>query len=79
MTEIPQELTEAYSKGDLSRRDIGERVGRPVGFGELLALLHERRLPLPRYPSDPHSPGVPMIERLSARAAPPCRMILPPN
>jgi hypothetical protein len=43
-------LLQAYSRGEISRRDISDRLDREVSFGELLAALHAHRLPLPRFP-----------------------------
>lgn len=67
MPAIEKDLLEAYSRGEITRREIAERTGREVSFGTLLGQLHARRLPLPRVPSDPHSPGVQLIRRLAAR------------
>ncbi|HEY5091094.1 MAG TPA: hypothetical protein VIK30_14040 [Polyangia bacterium] len=60
-------LLEAYSRGEITRRDIQEKTGEPVGFGTLLGQLHAHNLPLPRYPSDPNSPGVQLVRRLTER------------
>jgi hypothetical protein len=66
---IDRSLLEAYSRGEISRRDISNRMDVEVRFGDLLAALHAEKLPLPRYPSDPNSPGVQLIKRLAERAA----------
>lgn len=66
-SDIPVELLEGYSSGQLTRLDIQERLSRPVRFGELLAALHARSLPLPRVPVDPASPGVQLVRRLVER------------
>ena len=66
---IENSLLEAFSRGEMTRREIEERVGEAVGFGALLLQLHAHRLPLPRIPSDPHSPGVRLIRELTERAA----------
>lgn len=68
MSDIPKDLVEAYSRAEISRRDIADRLDRHVGFGELLGSLHELGLPLPRFPSDRNSPGVQLIKRLAERA-----------
>jgi hypothetical protein len=66
---IDRSLLEAYSRGEISRRDISNRMDAEVRFGDLLAALHAENLPLPRFPSDPNSPGVQFIKRLAERAA----------
>jgi len=66
---IDRGLLEAYSRGEITRREIEERTGEIVGFGALLMQLHAHRLPLPRIPSDPQSPGVQLIKRLAERGA----------
>lgn len=65
--EIPVELLKSYSRGELTRREIQERVQREVRFGELLAALHARGLPLPRVPADPASPGARLVKKLVER------------
>jgi len=62
------EAVEAYSRGEISRREGGDRLGEPIAFGNLLMKLHEHRLPLPRFASDRNSPGVRLIKRLASRA-----------
>jgi hypothetical protein len=66
---ISKESLEAYSQGQITRRDIEARVGEPVSFGQLLMQLHEHNLPLPRFPADRQSLGVQLIKRLAERAA----------
>jgi hypothetical protein len=66
---IDRALLEAYSRGEISRLDISNRMDAEVRFGDLLAALHAEKLPLPRFPSDPNSPGVQLIKRLAERAA----------
>lgn len=65
---IPIELLAAYSRADLTRREIAERMGEPVGFGRLLGELHRAGLPLPRIASDPEAPGVQIVRDVTARA-----------
>jgi hypothetical protein len=64
--DIPITLLEAFSRGEISRKDIEDQTGEYLGFGMLLAQLHRYRLPLPRIPSDPQS--VQLIKRLTERA-----------
>lgn len=66
---IDPELVRAYSRGELTRREVEDRSGQIVSFGRMLGLLHEHGLPLPRIPSDPNSPGVQLIKRLAEKAA----------
>lgn len=66
---IPQDLLEAYSQGRLTRREVADRLGTSVGFGDLLDALHRHGLPLPRIPADPGSPGVSLIRDLASRTA----------
>jgi hypothetical protein len=68
-TKIDRPLLEAYSRAEISRRDISDRLGAEVKFGDLLAALHAEKLPLPRFPAHPDSPGVKLIRRLAERAA----------
>nr|WP_294506864.1 hypothetical protein [uncultured Rhodopila sp.] len=59
----------AYSRGEITRQEVGDKLGEPIGFGELLMKLHEHHLPLPRFPSDRNSEGVQLIKRLAMQAA----------
>jgi hypothetical protein len=65
---IDRTLLEAYSRAEISRRDISDRLDLEIGFGDLLAALHAEGLPLPRFPAHPDSPGVKLIKRLAERA-----------
>ncbi len=66
--EIEMPLLEAYSRGEMTRREIEAHTGSAVSFGLLLSQLHSHDLPLPRFPSDPHSPGFELVRRLAERA-----------
>ena len=66
--DIPTALLEAFSRGEISRKDIEDQTGEYLSFGMLLAQLHQHHLPLPRIPSYPQSPGVQLIKRLVERA-----------
>ena len=67
-SDIDLELLTAYSRGEITRRDIEARVGEAVGFGPLLMQLHAHGLKLPRFPSDRSSPGFQLLRRLAERA-----------
>jgi hypothetical protein len=58
-------LLEAYSRGEVTRREIEARTGSALGFGLLLSQLHAHGLSLPRFPSDPSSPAFDLIRRLA--------------
>lgn len=64
---MPIELLEGFSRGALTRREIQERLDRPLRFGELLAELHRHNLPLPRIAADPASPGAQLVKQLVER------------
>jgi hypothetical protein len=66
-TDIERHLLEAYSRGELTRHEIEDRIGVPLSFGELLLGLHRHGLPLPRIPSEPRSDGVRLIRQLVER------------
>ena len=66
---VGRDLLESYSRGEMTRREIAEQLGQPVSFGQLLGLLQENRLPLPRIAVDPDAPGVKLVRELAIRAA----------
>ncbi len=66
--EISTELLEAYSRGEIGRREIAERQQAEISFGDLFAALLEHGLPLPRFPGHPGSHGVQLIKKLAQRA-----------
>ncbi len=66
-TPVDRHLLEAYSRGELTRNEIQDRIGRPLSFGQLLLHLHQEDLPLPRIRTDPRSEGVQLIKRLVER------------
>jgi hypothetical protein len=66
--ELSPSLLEAYSRGEISRHEIGQRQKEEVSFGDLFGALLEHGLPLPRFPGHPDSPGVQLIKKLAQRA-----------
>lgn len=66
---IARALLEAYSRGEITRREIKDQTGQAFSFGALLMQLHGQHLPLPRIPSNPQSPGVQLIRRLAERGS----------
>ncbi len=67
--EISKDLLAAYSRAEITRKEIEERIGAPVSFGALLGQLHRSGLPFPRIKSDPQSPGIQLIQRLAEGAS----------
>jgi hypothetical protein len=65
---IDSSLLRGYSRGEISRREISDRLNREISFGELLGALHAHGFPLPRFPAHPDSIGVKLIRRLAERA-----------
>ena len=63
MSAAPHSILLAFSRGRASRRDVADALGEPVSFGRLLMLLGEHGLPLPRYRSDPDSPGRKLLRK----------------
>jgi hypothetical protein len=70
MVTIPLDLLKAYSRCEISRRDISRVLDEDIGFGDVLAGLHAHGLKLPRYPAHPGSAGVELVRRLAERAMP---------
>ena len=69
MAEVDERsVFQAYSRAEISRAEVARRIGRDIGFGELLLNLRKQKLPLPRYPSDPDSVGIRLIRDLALRA-----------
>ncbi|MEO5370945.1 MAG: hypothetical protein H7833_12820 [Magnetococcus sp. DMHC-1] len=62
-----REAVESYSRGEISRRELGNRIEQEVDFADALHLLRQYHLPLPHRPSDPLSPGVQLIRQLALR------------
>ncbi len=65
---VALELLQAYSRGEITRHEIEEQSQQAISFGTLLGMLHQHRLPLPRFRSDPQSVGVGLIRQLAERA-----------
>jgi hypothetical protein len=61
-------LLKAYSRGEITRREIGQRHKEDISFGDLCSALLAHGLPLPRFPGHPDSPGVHRITRLAQLA-----------
>jgi len=64
-----RQTIEAYSRGDISRAELGRLMGKEVDFVDALQMLRRQHLPLPHRPSDPQSVGVELIRQLASRAA----------
>ncbi len=67
---VPSVLVEAWSRGDVTRRGVGEALGRYVGFGELSGAVRELGLPLPQRKGEPNPFAVRLIADAAERARP---------
>lgn len=57
-----------FSAGEISRVELGRLMGKPVSFGEMLGMLHEKGLPLPRYGRPFNPEGIKLLrEALSVK------------
>ncbi len=57
-----------YSAGKISRIELGRLIGAPISFGDMLMMLHEADLPLPRYGKPFNPEGIKLLrEALSAK------------
>ncbi len=56
-----------FSAGEISRVEMGRLIGRDVAFGDMLMMLHEAQLPLPRY-GKPYNPdGIALLRHWAER------------
>lgn len=60
-------IFEAVSRGEISRIEAGRRLGVELSFGDMLMALRRYGLRLPRFRSDPNSPGIRLIRDLASR------------
>lgn len=60
---------EAISRAEISRSEAERRLGSDLSFGDMLLGLRQRDLRLPRFPSDPASPGVTLVTALANLSA----------
>lgn len=58
---------ERFSAGEISRLELGNLLGAPISFGDMLLKLHEHGLPLPRYGKTFNPEGVELIRKWAAR------------
>jgi hypothetical protein len=58
---------ERFSAGEISRIELGKLLGEPISFGDMLMMLHEHKLPLPRYGRPFNPEGIELIRQLSLR------------
>ncbi len=66
MTPVTTPL-QRFSAGEISRRELGNLLGEPISFGDMLIQLHEHNLPLPQY-GRPYNPtGVELIRKWAER------------
>lgn len=60
-------VLQAISRGEISRVEAARRLGIDLPFGDMLGLLREHNLPLPRFPVNRASPGFRLVVALAAR------------
>ena len=56
-----------FSAGQISRRELGNLLGAPISFGDMLMMLHTHNLPLPQYGKCYNPEGVELIRRWAER------------
>lgn len=69
MSEMPHTATplQRFSAGEISRRELGNLLGQPISFGDMLMQLHEHNLPLPQYGLTYNPTGVELIKKWAER------------
>jgi hypothetical protein len=67
MTPIPTPL-QRFSAGEISRVEMGKLLGAPVSFGDMLMMLHDQKLPLPRYGRPFNPQGIELIRQYASRS-----------
>jgi hypothetical protein len=58
-----------FSTGEISRIELGRLMGKPVAFGDMLGMLHEAHLPLPRYNRPLNPAGMALLKSALERNA----------
>jgi hypothetical protein len=56
-----QSPLERYSAGEISRIELGNQLGEPISYGDMLMRLHEANLPLPRYGKPLNPEGIELL------------------
>jgi hypothetical protein len=67
MTPVPTPL-QRFSAGEISRVELGKLLGAPVSFGDMLMMLHDQKLPLPRYGRPFNPQGIELIRQYASRS-----------
>jgi hypothetical protein len=67
MTPIQKSPLERFSAGEITRRELGNLLGQPISFGDMLMQLHAEGLPLPRYGRPFNPEGIELIRQLASR------------
>jgi hypothetical protein len=57
-----------FSAGEISRVELGKLLGAPVSFGDMLMMLHDQKLPLPRYGRPFNPQGIELIRHYASRS-----------
>jgi hypothetical protein len=67
MAPIQKSPLERFSAGEISRRELGNLLGQPISFGDMLMQLHAEKLPLPQYGRTYNPNGVELIRKWAER------------
>ena len=67
MTPTQKSPLEQFSAGEISRRQLGNLLGQPISFGDMLVQLHDHHLPLPQYGRTCNPAGVELIKSWAER------------
>jgi hypothetical protein len=47
---------------------LGKLLGEPISFGDMLMMLHDQKLPLPRYGRPFNPQGIELIRQYASRS-----------
>lgn len=67
---IPSAFVEAWSRGDMTHREVATAMGRYVHFADPLEAVIDLGLPIPQKTTGPDSPAVRLLAEHLERTAP---------
>ncbi len=71
LTPATRATLERFSAGEISRIELGQLIGEPISFGDMLAMLHQAHLPLPRYGRPFNPVAIRLVKELAIKNAAP--------